>query len=343
MRLVELLVPHDAMPSCVAITADVLATANRVLAARGRAPAFALRVTGAGARGARALPAVVCPDHDAAAHAGRAADVLVVASVLTTTPEAAEARVAGRDARAVGVAVQAAVADGAEVAASCSGTFLLAAGGVLDDRRATTTWWLAPTFRRLFPRVALDAEAMVVRDGPATTAGAAMAHLDLMLALVARHAGPALAQRCARFLLVDDRARQAPYMSVALLAAQDPAVGRAERWARAHLGAGVTVEALAEAAGLTTRTLARRVERATGLSPVRFLQRLRLERATELLRTTALSVEEIARQVGYAEPTTLRRLLRRDAGGRPRDVRAAAVRGTALRTAASVARAGRAP
>ncbi|MEO7455329.1 MAG: helix-turn-helix domain-containing protein, partial [Gemmatimonadaceae bacterium] len=66
---------------------------------------------------------------------------------------------------------------------------------------------------------------------------------------------------------------------------------------------------------------ARRVARATGMSPVQFLQRVRVERAVELLETTTLSVEEIARRVGYAEPTTLRRLLRREAGALPRELR----------------------
>jgi len=99
-------------------------------------------------------------------------------------------------------------------------------------------------------------------------------------------------------------------------------VKRAESWARQHLETGFPVEDLAAAAGLAPRTFARRVERATGLSPIRFLRRLRVERAVELLETTKLPLEEIARRVGYAEPTTLRRALRQEAGRGARELRA---------------------
>ena len=207
------------------------------------------------------------------------------------------------------------------MAASCSAVFLLASAGVLDGKRATTTWWLAPAFARMFPNVELDADAMVVADGTLTTAGAAMAHLDLMLALVSQFGGADLAERCARFLLLDGRRSQSRYMALGFMASKDANVAKAERWARAKLSTGVTVDALARAAELSTRTFARRVARATGMSPVQFLQRLRVERAVELLETSSLSVEEIARRVGYAEPTTLRRLLRRETGVRPRELR----------------------
>ena len=105
-----------------------------------------------------------------------------------------------------------------------------------------------------------------------------------------------------------------------LVAADEP-VRRAQAWARDRLEAGLTVDDLAAAAGLAPRTFSRRIERVTGLSPVRFLQRLRVERAVELIETTRLPFEEIARQVGYAEPSTLRRLLRKDGGVGPRELR----------------------
>ena len=321
MVLVELQALAGAMPSSIAITADVLATANRLRAAKGRRPAFALRVAGSGRRAAHALVHSVVPDDPALAT--RDADVVVVCSLVATTEAAVAERLARRDTTAARRVIERAAARGAEVAASCSAVFLVASTGVLDERRATTTWWLAPAFQRMFPRVALDADAMVVVDGSLTTAGAAMAHLDLMLAVVARHGGADLADQCARFLLLDGRRSQARYMALGYLSAKDAEVARAERWARARLASGVTVDELAAAAQLAPRTFARRVARATGLSPVRFLQRLRVERAVELLETTSLSVEEIARRVGYAEPTTLRRLLRRLAGGRPRELRRA--------------------
>ena len=318
-HLVELQALAGAMPSSVAITADVLATANRLRAARGRRPAFALRVAGSGSRVLRPMVQGVMPEHDA--DRTRDASIVVVASLVTTTEPAVVQRLAERDTVVARRSIERAAARGADVAASCSAVFLLASTGLLDERRATTTWWLAPAFQRMFPRVALDAEEMVVADGPITTAGAALAHLDLMLALVAAHCGAELAVRCARFLLLDGRRSQSRYMAVGFLASRDRDVDRAGRWARERLSQGLSVEELAAASGLTPRTFARRVANATGMSPVQFLGRLRVERAVELLETTDLSVEAIAREVGYAEPTTLRRLLRRATGEAPRSLR----------------------
>ncbi|MFI9816518.1 GlxA family transcriptional regulator [Saccharothrix variisporea] len=290
MTSVRVLAPEGAMRSSVAITFDVLDTANRV-----RARTFTL-VDGE-------------------------ADLVVLPGLGLTSGAEVRDFLARADAVAAGRVLTDAVARGAEVATSCSGAFLPAALGLLDGRRATTSWWLAPLFRRLHPAVDLDADALVVRDGPITTAGAAMAHLDLMLTLVARHGGADLADRCARYLLADVRAGQSNYMALGFLTASDPDVAAAERWARAHLEEDVSVADLAAAVGLSTRTFARRVERATGHSPVRFLQRLRVETALDLLTTTDLPVADIARRVGYADPTTLRRVLRRDTGRSPRDLR----------------------
>lgn len=317
--LVELQVLTGAMPSCVAITADVLATANRLRASRGMPPAFALRVAGSGSRGVRALIEGVMPSD--ATTRSRPADIMMVASLVTTTESAVVARLAQRDASVARRALERAAAAGTDIAASCSAVFLVASTGMLDARRATTTWWLAPAFQRMYPSVALEADAMVVADGSITTAGAALAHLDLMLALVAQHCGSELAERCARFLLLDGRRSQSRYMAVGFLASRDPDVERAGRWAAAQLATGVTVDELAAASGQSARTFARRVTRATGLSPVQFLQRIRVERAVELLESTTFSVEEIARKVGYAEPTTLRRLLRKMTGERPSELR----------------------
>jgi transcriptional regulator GlxA family with amidase domain len=148
-----------------------------------------------------------------------------------------------------------------------------------------------------------------------------MAQMDLMVSLVARHAGARVADACARRMVLDERRSQLPYMAIGLLAASAAGVAQAADWARARLGEPIGVGDLAAAAGLSTRTFARRVVAATGLSPIQFLQQLRVERAVELIETTALSFEAIAYQVGYSDPSTLRALIRRGAGLGPRDLR----------------------
>ncbi|MBS0220060.1 MAG: helix-turn-helix domain-containing protein [Proteobacteria bacterium] len=321
--VLEVLVLTGSMPSSVAITLDVLATANRLQEARGRSPAFIVRLAGSGARMAASMAAGArLSTADSAKCTTKAADAVVVPGLGMSTEEEVTARLARRDAAWAERRLADAVERGAHVATSCSGAFLFAAAGLLDNRRASTTWWLAPLFRRMHPSVVLDPDALVVTDGPVTTAGAAMAQMDLMLAIVARRAGARLADTCARYLLLDKRRSQSRYMALGFLAAADERVARAERWARKRLGEDFTVDDLAAAAALSPRTFARRVERAVGLSPVRFLQRLRVERAVELLETTKLPLDEIARQVGYAEPSTLRRLIHRSGLGSPRRLRA---------------------
>jgi transcriptional regulator GlxA family with amidase domain len=211
---------------------------------------------------------------------------------------------------------------GARVGAACTGTFVLAASGLLDGQAATTSWWLAPMFRELYPRVALDESRMLVSGQGCVTAGAALAHLDLALWLV-RQASPALAALAARYLLVDSRPSQAVFMIPDHLAHSDPLVERFEVWARSAMARGFSLSDAARASGASERTLARRLRTVLGKSPLSYFQELRVERAVHLLRTTAATVDDIAAQVGYADGVTLRTLLRRKLGKGVRELRIA--------------------
>ncbi|MBR1228990.1 MULTISPECIES: GlxA family transcriptional regulator [unclassified Bradyrhizobium] len=213
---------------------------------------------------------------------------------------------------------------GAALAAACASTFLLAETGLLDGRRATTTWWLGPLFRERYPMVELASDRIVVPDWPIATGGAAMAQMDLMLAIVGKFAGPKLANACANYLLLDERRSQVPFMAINYLASQDPKIAKAEKWVRENIARDFAMEELAEAVALAPRTFARRIAATCGVSPIQFVQRIRLETARYLLETTRLSVDQISRQVGYAEPSTLRRLIRRDTKHSPAHFRPAA-------------------
>lgn len=209
---------------------------------------------------------------------------------------------------------------GAATAAACIGTFVLAESGLLDGHACTTTWWLAPLFRERYPAVRLDESRMIVRSGPRVTAGAALSHLDLALWLI-RQASPRLAALTARYLVVDSRPLQSAYALTDHLAHADPLVERFERWARERLDQPFSLDEAAAAADTSKRTLARRLHAVLGRSPLRYVQDLRVERAVHLLRTTDLSVDQIAARVGYADGVTLRTLLRRRLGRGAREIR----------------------
>jgi transcriptional regulator GlxA family with amidase domain len=214
---------------------------------------------------------------------------------------------------------------GANLAAACIGTFVLAEAGLLDGRESTTTWWLAPFFRLRYPNVRLIESRMIVRSGTVVTAGAALSHMDLALWLI-RQRSPSLASLTARYLVVDSRPSQSAYALVDHLTHSDALVERFERWARGRLSQGFSLDDAAAAVGSSKRTLARRLESVLGKSPLGYFQSLRVQRAVHLLKTTNESVKAIAKQVGYADDVTLRTLLRRHVGRGVKEIRGAVQR-----------------
>lgn len=241
------------------------------------------------------------------------ADLLIVPALGENRPEALLDHVGGEQSWPVRDLIRSTRERGTPIASACAGTFLLAETGILDDRRATTTWWLAPVFRTQYPAVHLDQNQMVVTSDGITTAGAAFGHVDLALSVV-RASSPALADLVARYLVVDERPAQSAYTIPSALAQSDPTVAAFECWARDRLAEPISIPVAAKAIGVSERTLQRCVQRIMGTSPIRFVQDLRVERASHLLRTTELSLEAISRKVGYEHPNTLRVLLRERTG-----------------------------
>ncbi|MFN7135278.1 MAG: GlxA family transcriptional regulator, partial [Myxococcales bacterium] len=182
---------------------------------------------------------------------------------------------------------------------------------------------LMPFFARRYPEVELRADRMVVESGRVVTAGSAFAHADLMLSVVARLTSPSLANLAARYLVLDTRASQSRYMVLDHLRRFDPLLRTLEEFVEANLDRQVSLDELARAAATSPRTLARKLEASMGMSPQRFVQRVRVEHAAHLLETTRESVEEIAARVGYADPAAFRRIFRRHTGDSPRGRRAA--------------------
>jgi transcriptional regulator GlxA family with amidase domain len=310
---------NDVFDTGLSAVLDTFATANELAAAQGRRSApFEVVIVGLRrrVRTALGLQVPVRP----AAMAGRA-DWLVVPAIGAKMPPDLASALDRPEVREAAGWLKERHAEGPSIAAACIGGFILAESGLLDGHEATVSWWLGPLFRERYPAVRLDESRMLVASGDFVTTGAAIAHMDLALWLV-RQASPELAAVTARYLVVDSRPSQAPYVIPDHLAHNDPMVARFEHWARAHLVDGFSLEAAASALATSPRTLQRRIEAVLGRSPLSYFQDVRVERAVHLLRTSSQDVEAIAAEVGYADAATLRTLLRRRIGRGIREIRA---------------------
>jgi transcriptional regulator GlxA family with amidase domain len=310
--LVGLLVLSDVFDTGLAVLRDTFETANALAAANGR-PSVRFDVVELGVRRRAVSHQGRGFALELASSLKRRPELLIVPGLAKPSPAEFAASLERAEVRDAAAFLRERGARGLTCAAACSSTFVLGEAGLLDGRPATTTWWLAPLFRQRFPRVQLDETRMVVDAGSVITAGAAMAHLDLALALIGR-TSPEVARRVADHLLVDARPSQAPYIVPSFLARADPLVERFERWVRDRLRRGFTIAEAAEAIGSSERTLARRVRRLLGCAPIAFVQALRVERAVHLLKTSDASLEQVAVAVGYQNATTLGQLLRRKLG-----------------------------
>lgn len=250
----------------------------------------------------------------------RSPDLVVVPAIGHKMPDPLQRALATAEVTDSGALLRAWAKRGAVIAAACIGTFVLAESGLLDGEESTTTWWLAPLFRQRYPKVRLDESRIIVHSNSIVTAGAALSHLDLALALI-RKASPDLAGLTAKYLVVDSRSSQAIYSIPDHLAHADPLIECFERWARERLADGFSLDEAAAALATSKRTLARRMNNVLGKSPLAYFQDLRVERAVHLLKTSNASVDQIASKVGYAEGVTLRALLRRRLGRGVKEIR----------------------
>lgn len=222
--------------------------------------------------------------------------------------------------------LRAAYARGALICSACSGSLLLAEAGLLDGRMATSHWALADSFRQLFPRVKLRMDRSLVfagNDDRLVMSGAAAAWHDLAIYLVARFAGPATAGAVARFFMMRWHAEgQAPYSAFRqVLEHGDAPVLRAQEWLQQAWWTPGAVDGMTKESGLSARTFTRRFRRATGHSPLEYVQHLRIERAKERLEHSLMPVDEIAAAVGYEDASFFRRLFKRTTAMTPADYR----------------------
>jgi transcriptional regulator GlxA family with amidase domain len=215
---------------------------------------------------------------------------------------------------------------GVRIASVCSGAFILAEAGLLDGRRATTHWQRTRQFLSQYPQVKLEPDQIFVRDGDIWSSAGISAGIDLALAMVAEDLGDEIAKQAARQLVLYHRRSggQSQFSSLLELKAPSGRFGPLLSWAREHLDAPLTVEALAEQAGMSTRHFARAFIAETGTTPSKAVERLRVEVARQQVQSSSEAIERVAETTGFRDPERMRRAFIRAFGQPPQSLRRAA-------------------
>jgi transcriptional regulator GlxA family with amidase domain len=215
---------------------------------------------------------------------------------------------------------------GARIASVCSGAYVLAAAGLLDGRKATTHWCRTQDFVARFPDVRLDPDRIFLRDGNIWTSAGITAGIDLALAMVAEDHGEEVAKDTARQLVLYHRrdGGQSQFSSLLELKSPNGRFGPLLSWIRENLDKPLTVDVLAERAGLSPRQFARVFTAETGSTPSKAIERLRLEVARERVKSSGELIEQIAETTGFRDPERMRRAFVRAFGQPPQSVRRSA-------------------
>jgi AraC family transcriptional regulator, transcriptional activator FtrA len=222
-------------------------------------------------------------------------------------------------------AVAAAYERGARIVSLCTGAFVLAEAGVLDGRRATVHWMYADLLARRYPRVEVDPAVLYIDEGRVLTSAGTTAGLDLCLHLVRLDYGAEAANLLARRLVMSPHRAggQAQYVDLPVPHSQDDGLAPLLEWMTRHLDRPLTIAMLAAREHVTSRTLIRRFQAATGTSPLRWLLAQRVSKARALLEATDESPAHVAELCGLGGEANLRHHFARTVGVPPIEYRRA--------------------
>jgi transcriptional regulator GlxA family with amidase domain len=293
---------------------QVFASANDLVAGAGSAPPYRLRLVTQGDEGVTSSAGVALAAGPLSRQ-GEALDTLLVAGgqgveAAATNPVLVDW-------------VRQRAAQARRVASVCTGAFLLAAAGVLDGRRAVTHWKDCARLAQRFPAVRVEADPIFVRDGPVWTSAGVTAGIDLALALVEEDLGRSVALAVARYLVVFLKrpGGQAQFSAALALQAADDRFGALHDWINNHLDDELSLSVLADHAGMSERSFSRHYAEATGQTPARAIERLRVEAARRLLSESRTPVKRIAQRCGFGSEETMRRGFLRLLAVTPQDYR----------------------
>jgi transcriptional regulator GlxA family with amidase domain len=209
--------------------------------------------------------------------------------------------------------------DGAEIATMCSGAFILAASGLLDGKNCSTHWVHADSFRNLFPKVNLQADQLITDENGIYTNGGAYSFLNLVIYLVEKYYDRQTAIYCSKIFQVEvDRNSQSAF---AIFTGQkshgDETVKKAQAYMEKNLHEKISVEHLSSQFAVGRRNFDRRFIKATGNTPIEYLQRVKIESAKKALENSRKNINEVMYDVGYSDVKAFREVFRKITGMSP--------------------------
>ena len=314
---VSLLALPDAAISTLMGVYDVLMAAGlNSLTLPAEAPPFRVEIVGETA-GALQLASGLSVEVQRQVQPSQSTDIVIVPSVVLQPGGWQKDRYPGLIAW-----LQRMHAKGALLCSACSGIFLLAETGLWDGKDATVHFDYAEPFAQLYPAVSIHPDRVLVISGvreELVSSGASTSWHDLVLYLTARHAGATRAQQIARlFALQWHQDGLAPFIIFEGRSDHgDASIQSAQQWLSRHFAVAHPVEEMIKRSKLAERTFKRRFVAATGLTPIAYVQRLRIEDAKRRLERTTVPVDEISWRVGYEDPAFFRRLFKRTTGMAP--------------------------
>ena len=310
MKKVDILLLDAASASAAGTTAEILAAANRIADTplfdfRFLSPADTVDLRHGQTMATTPLSEAI------------ASEIIIIPGLGMAEPKEIDSQLKREDMSEAAIWLRHASEHSELIATSCTGAFLLALSGLLAGRRCVTTWWLGTELAELEPTCEVSMNEMVVHDGKIMTAGSSFAHIDLMLALLRLFAGIAITDEVARRMILDSRTSQAGYLIPSHLTMHDDQIAKLEAHVRKNLKQQHTLRTMASFCRMGERTLMRRTQKATGLTPGQLMQKIRLERSIHLLKTTRLPINTIANEVGLSDATALHRLVKKQTGNSP--------------------------
>jgi len=222
--------------------------------------------------------------------------------------------------------------NGAEIASICTGAFLLAATGLLEGKTCSTHWNAANDFRRLFPNVDLQIDKLITAEPGIYTNGGAYSFLNLILFLVEKYFDRATAIYCSKVFQIEiERTSQSPFFIFQTQKNHgDELIDKAQTYIEENLGEKISFEELASMLAISRRNFDRRFIKATGNTPVEYLQRVKVEAAKSSLEKGRKSIFEVMYEVGYSDDKAFREVFKKITGLSPLDYKAKFNKGTVL-------------